>query len=221
MSTTRLELYNGALLLCGSRAIASLTEDREPRRILDQVWDDNAVRYCLEQGQWWFAMRTQQLEYDPDTLPQFGYSRAFNKPDDWVLTSAVCSDERFSAPLLAYDDTDINWYADLDTIYVKYVSDDDDYGNNLSKWPQTFAEYAQAFLASKIIYRLNGNDRAVSFLFGQPGKINGGELGRRLTIAKSRAAMTQPTKFPAEGSWNGSRRGRTDRDPGNRGSLIG
>jgi hypothetical protein len=121
---TKLTLYNDALLLCGERFLASLTEEREPRRLLDRAWDGGAVRACLEMGQWGFAMRTIQLDYDSGIQPDFGYARAFVKPTDWVLTSGLCSDEFFRSPLTRYTDEAGYWYSDLDTIYVRYVSDD-------------------------------------------------------------------------------------------------
>lgn len=80
--TTQLDIYNGALLHCGERFLASLTEQREPRRLLDRVWSSNGVKTCLEQGQWNFAMRTIQIDYDPSIAPSFGYARAFQKPND-------------------------------------------------------------------------------------------------------------------------------------------
>ena len=55
--TDRLSLYNDALLLCGERALTSLSEDREPRRLLDQIWNSGGVNVCLAEGQWFFAMR--------------------------------------------------------------------------------------------------------------------------------------------------------------------
>ena len=208
-------------MLCGQTFLASLSENREPRRLLDQVWDSNGVRYCLEQGQWQFAMRTQQIDYDPSTEPPFGYRRAFNKPSDWVLTSAFCSDEFFRQPLLAYADELAFWYADLDTIYVKFVSDDENYGSDLAKWPATFCDYAAAYFASKIIGKLGGDKDLITFLMGPPGDMDGGELGRRLKIAKSRAAMTQPAQFAAQGGWTSARQGRRTGDRGSRSRLIG
>ena len=102
--TDRLSIYNGALMLAGERFLASLTEEREPRRLLDHVWDTGGLKACLEMGQWAFAMRTTQVDYDTSVEPGFGYHRAFVKPDDWVLTSAVCEDEFFRSPLLRYWD---------------------------------------------------------------------------------------------------------------------
>jgi hypothetical protein len=39
MSASKLKLYNDALGILGERRLASLTENREPRRVLDEVWD--------------------------------------------------------------------------------------------------------------------------------------------------------------------------------------
>src|SRR6185369_1444544 len=111
--------YNNALLDVGERALASVTEPREPRRLLDIAWDSGAVEWCLEQGQWNFAMRSSKLDYSPSVEPPFGYRRAFNKPTDWIRTAAVASDEYFRVPLLTYVDESSYWFSDLDTIYVR------------------------------------------------------------------------------------------------------
>lgn len=223
--TTRLKIYNGALDLCGERGLASLTENRKPRRLLDRVWDADGVRYCLEQGEWQFAMRTEEIAYDPSTTTQFGYSYAFNKPDDWVATHAVCSDPFFRSPLINYADEVDYWFADITPIYVKYVSDDEQYGGNLANWPQSFCDFVDAYFASKIVRALTNDERIIQDLLGAPGQVTGGLLGKRLKIAKSRAAMTQPTRFPANGAWVKSRYGRGSGnnrpDGGTTGSLIG
>ena len=206
--TTRLNIYNNALLLCKERFLASLTEEVKARRLLDQVWDSNGVRYCLEQGQWQFAMRTQQIDYDPDTDSQFGYQYVFEKPTDWVLTSAMCSDERFTTPLTQYTDESgagvDYWTADITPIYVKYVSDDDQWGNDLSRWPASFCDYVSAYFASKIVLELTGSKDLIAAIITP----RTGILDRAKLVAKSRAAMTQGTQYPATGSWIRSRRGR-------------
>ena len=222
MGTSRLQLYNDALLLCGERSISSLTVNEESRRLLDQVWNNGGVDGCLEQGQWQFAMRTQQIYSNPSEDPPFGYRLAFDKPSDWISTSAVCTDEFFTQPLLQYADELELWYADIDPIYVKFVSDDVNYGGDPSLWPQSFADYVDCYFASRIVAKLTGGSpERMRFIFGPPGKLDGGELGRRLKVAKSRAAMTQSTQFPPEGSWNRARRGTGGGERGNRGSLIG
>lgn len=215
--TTQLDIYNGALLVCGERFLASLTEEREPRRLLDRVWSANGVKTCLEMGQWNFAMRSAQIDYDTSVQPSFGYGRAFVKPDDWVLTSAVCEDEFFRAPLTRYWDEAGYWYSDLDTIYVRFVSSDVLYGLNLNKWPDSFREYVEAFFASKIIKKLSNSEDEEERVFK--------EMKAKLKTAKSRAAMAEPTSFPARGAWGLARnRFPNRRDGGNSGSngnLIG
>jgi hypothetical protein len=205
-------LYNGALLVAGERFIASLSVQEEPRRLLDQVWT-GAIKYCLEQGQWHFAMRTIQIDYDSSIEPDFGYRRAFVKPDDWVNTSGLCSDEYFTAPLTRYIDEAGYWYADLDTLYVRYVSNDSLYGMDLNKWPETFREYVEAYLASRILLKIaNSEDKAE-----KAGKL----AEKRLMVAKNKAAMAEPTSFPARGSWSSARNRFPRRDGGGGGSLIG
>lgn len=211
--TDRLTIYNNALLIAGERALSSLTEDREPRRLLDQVWNSNGVKKCLSQGQWKFAIRAMMIDYDPSIEPDFGYRRAFEKPTDWVVTSAVCQDEYFRQPLLGYFDEAQYWYADLDTIYVRYVSDDAGYGLDLNKWPDLFEEFVSTFFASKIVVKLaNGQDKLKNIF---------GLLKKAKSEAKSADAMADPTKFPAPGEWVRARYRSQRRDGGSRGGLIG
>lgn len=215
--TDRLSIYNLAMLNMGERPLASLTEDREPRRIMDQVWNTGGVQTCLEEGQWFFAMRTSQIDYDTDVQPPFGYNRAFSKPDDWLLTCGVCSDEFFRVPLLRYSDEAGYWYSDLDTIFVKYVSNDALYGMDLSRWPMSFVEFVAAHFAAKAMLKMtNDDDRLKSMIALRQ---------RALNEAKNKGLMAQPTQFPAQGNWSKSRqRWNARRDGGNYntgGSLIG
>jgi hypothetical protein len=223
VATTRLKIYNGALLIVGERSISALTDRVEPRFLLDNVWNDGGIRYCIEQAQWRFAMRATRQTYDPAVEPAFGYRRAFPKPTDWVATSAVCQDEFFNVPLTQYSDETSFWFADWDEIFVKYVSDHADYGSNLSLWPFSFTEYVKHYFAGKIVEKLPGKESLVARLLGAPGRPETGTVHGALITAKNRDAMAGPTTFPARGSWVrarfGSRAGWND--GGNRGSLIG
>lgn len=222
MTASRLSLYNDALLLAGERALANLNEVNEPRRLLDQIWNDQGVDACLEEAQWMFAMRTIQIDYDPGIEPTYGFSRAFDKPSDWILTSALCSDEFFQQPLLRYSDEAGFWFADLDTIYVRYVSNDASYGADMSLWPASFKDFVAAHFASMLILKIS-NDNARKRLFINPENPKHSIRGRALLNAKSRCAMASPTSFPAQGGWSRARiRGGTTRDGGGTtGNLIG
>lgn len=202
-TTSRLSLYNGALRLVGQGPLASLTENREPRRILDACWDDNVVQRALEAGQWLFACRGMMYDYSPSVEPPFGYSRAFDKPEDFVRTVAVCQDEYFKLPLTQYADEAGYWFAGLDTIFVKYVSSDAAYGGDMSRWPQSFVKYLQAMMASEIAQPLKQDSSASEKLEALAKE--------RLGEAKSQNAMADPVKFLPTGSWvlargRGSRR---------------
>lgn len=215
MAATRLSIYNDALLLCGERALASLTEVREPRYLLDQVWNNDGVLLCLEEAQWEFAMRAIQLDYDTGIEPSYGYNRAFSKPTDWILTSAMCSDEFFRVPLTRYFDEAGYWYAEIDTLYVRYVSSDSNYGQNLAGWPRSFTEFVAAHFASKIVLKITNDETRLKEVLAI----------RKATLekAKNKCAMASPTSFPAQGTWSRSRqRWHNRRDGGNNtGDLIG
>lgn len=193
----RLALYNEALALVGSRKLSALSENREPKRVLDSIWETNVRDTCLEMGQWNFAARISSLTYSPSIEPQFGYSRVFEKPSDLVLLMRMCSDEKLKVPLLDYADTAQFWFSDLDEIYFQYVSNDNDYGNDFTLWPESFKRYVASYLALQIAPRLAREK--VAFLEQ--------EMGRRLTVAKNKDAMKEPTKFQPVSSWQRARRG--------------
>jgi hypothetical protein len=222
MSATRLSLYNDALLLAGERAITGLTVTEETRRLLDQIWNNQGVDACLEEGQWMFAMRTIRVDYNPSYTPDYGYSRVFDKPTDWILTSAVCSDEYFRSPILRYVDEAGFWYSDIDSIYVRYVSNDASYGSDMAKWPPSFKDFVAAHFATQLLLKITNDEKRLA-LFVNPARPLHSIRGRALLKAKSRCAMAGPTSFEAQGKWSLSRtRGSNTRDGGNTsGNLIG
>ena len=218
--TTRLQLYNSALRMCGQRRLASLTEENEARRLLDDVWADGWVDGVLEAGFWKFAMRSQKISYETSITPSFGYQRAFLKPTDWIRPYAICSDEYYSSPLLRYQDDGQYIFADLDDIYVRFVSNDSTRGADLSLWPSAFSDYAAAVGASKIIPKLTADKSRLDMIL----RPRTGLVDQTLSMAQNIDAMGEPQKFPPLGSWVNSR-GRRGAGPmgdgGVSGSLIG
>lgn len=200
MTTTKLSLYNGALRELGSRKLASLSENRESRRTLDTIWDGGFVDEVLESGLWTFAMRSIEIAYDPSVSAGFGFQYAFTKPDDFVRTAYVCQDEDFRIPVLDYADENGNWWANIDTLYIKYTSNDSSYGNDLSLWPASAVTFAELLLAKKACKRLTQSDADED------------RLERKLMKAKRHAvgvdAMAGPTKFAPRGAWANARLGR-------------
>jgi len=159
-------------------------------------------------------MRNVKLDYDTDITPSYGFIRAFLKPTDWVLTSAMCYDEYFNTPITRYAHENGYWYADVDELYIKYVSNGTTYGFDYSLWPATFTDFVAAHFAKKIIMKLTADEKKRDSVIGWEKK--------QMNLAKSNDAMAGPQQFPAPGNFVGSRsRLGSRRDRGNRGQLIG
>lgn len=210
---SKLSLFNGALREVGERKLASLSENREPRRVLDSIWDDDALETCLAAGQWNFATNSIELSYSPSVDPAFRFTYAFDKPENWVRTVEVYGDENFHAPLLHYKDFGEYWYADVDTIYVSYVDSSSSFGADYSKWPPNFTRYVETWLAARICMPLTQNQSKRDNLER--------DAEVWLVKAKSTDAMDEATKFLPEGTWSRARRGRGNRERGIRSRLIG
>ncbi len=216
MATDRLGLYNVALRALGERSLDSLTEDGEPRRELDALWSlgNGALRYFLEQGRWSFALRTQQIDSSASIDPSFGYQYAFEVPDDFVHLDMLSADEYFREPLVSFEREADVIYCDIDPIYIRFISDDTDYGADFSKWPETFTLWAGYWMATQIAPRLTAQIN-LERLEEKTNKL--------LIDARSKNAVQSPTRFPPMGTWMSARTNwRTGRrDRGKRNILIG
>lgn len=191
MAASKLTIYNGALRILGERKLSSLSEGREPRRLLDDVWDNEGISTCLELGQWNFAIRSAQFDYDPSYSSPFGYQRQFAKPDDFVRTAGVCSDEYFRSPVVHYRDEAGFWFADHDTLFIRYVSDDEDYGLNYELWPHNFTRMVEAWFAVQI-------KQIASDSVQEAAERAFSDWQRK---AKMTDALESPAQFKPYGSW--------------------
>lgn len=196
---TRLSIYNGALSICGTASLASLSEDREARYLLDEAWDSDTIDGCLESGFWNHALRTVQIEYSTSIEPPFGYRRAFDKPSDLKKLQSMCMDEYFKSPILQFQDEGNYWFADIDTIYVRYVSNDSSYGLDLSMWPVSFTRFVEASFAERIIKRLTDGT--------EDEKVVMAKLKKYRTDALANDAMKDPASFPPPTGWQMARMG--------------
>jgi hypothetical protein len=183
------------------RRLSSLSEAREPRRVLDDFWDQ-VQAMCLEEGLWNFMMRTVQIDASTTVVPAFGFRYAFTIPNDKVRTTLVSTVETFSQPLLDYREETGYWYADWTPLFVQYQSSDPLYGTNLGDWPATFTAYVALQLAEYACGKITGSEK---MLEGPTG------ISRRLYKAKIKAkandAMNEPPGEMPTGTWARSRRG--------------
>lgn len=194
----KITLYNEALGHLGERKLANLAENRESRRALDDVWDTSKA-YCLEQGIWNWAIRSVEIESSTSITPTFGFSKAFQKPDDWARTAQVSANENFEPPLQRFIDEAGYWWADCDPLYVRFVSNDTEYGNNLARWTTLFSDYVSLRMAVKACFRITGSDSRLEGLL---------KLEKRaLSEARSKDAMAEPPGRMPTGSWVMSRGG--------------
>lgn len=200
----KLSIYNGALQRLGSRNLASLTENREPRRVLDSAWgsDDSIVKLALEKGEWNFSIRTVEGIYSSTVEPEFGFTRAYNKPTDMLRLAALSSDEFFRNSLLATDYVDEAdfWFTDQPILYVRYISIGDGYGLNSGAWTGAFRDYLECDLAWRTCERLTNAT-------AKRDRIERDRMNA-LKSAKSLDAMGDGVKFLPSGSWSRSRSGR-------------
>jgi hypothetical protein len=207
--TTALLLYNQALMHLGQRKLASTSEDQEGRYYLDEIYSDT-LNYCLRQAPWNFAVRA--VEIDSDLTPTFHYSYGFAKPADWIRTYVLSDNEGFDPPLLDYQDQGGYWLANVDPIYVRYVSTTR--GTDVSLFPVDYADYVSSYLAYRIYKRITGHgeDDVTNFLKRQ--------VRPALRRAMANDAMDQPPGFAPTGEWVSSR-GGSKGERGSRSRLIG
>ena len=211
---SKLSLYNGANLILGERKLATLSENRPSRRRLDSVWDDGGVKFCLEQGLWNHAMNTISLSYSPSVTPPSGfpYIYAFDKPADWCRTALISDDGQFCNKAFDFEDQGAYWFANPETIWVKYVSDDALFGGDLSLWPEKFTTYVEHYFAWKIC-KATTNSNTDKDLIEK-------DLRKALTNARATDAMNESPKTLPPGTWSQSRRGgRSSSDGGSSSSL--
>lgn len=194
---TRLQISNDALSHLGLPRIAGFTEANGRVRALNDEWD-LAVRWCLQQGPWTFAIRALMIGAETLPIPTFGYTNAFLKPTDWLQTVLVSMDEKFRSGLTSYADEVGYWFADADGLFVRYISTDPLFGLAMDRWPPTFADLLAIRLAEKTAGRL-GQGAMLANLIAQ----------REQAMKRLRAsdAMNTPPAFPPTGSWVRARQG--------------
>jgi hypothetical protein len=197
---SKLTIYNEALGALTERKLLTLTEAREPRRVLDDFWD-GVVNYCIGRGFWKFAKRTVLIDASTSITPEFGYTYAFTKPTDWVRTYVVSENEQLDPPLWYYIDENGLWYANSTTLYVSYISKDTAFGLDISLWPEAFRQYVIARLALKAGPRITKNRADIADLT----KIERAAQDTALGID----AMDGPPMQPPKGSWVQSRGGNS------------
>lgn len=197
MTISKLTLYNGALRELGQRKLSSLSEDCPARRYLDDAFDDNLIDYCLSQGFWHFATRSSLLEDIPSITPSFGYRYAFEIPDDFLNLVNICYDEYFKSTIQEYSLEAGIIYCDVDEIYIRYISNDSNYGGNFSLWSSAFNNFVKKKLAIDVCEILTKSSTKLDKLEK--------DLEKLRKIAQNNDLRNKPPVMPSSGSWVNSR----------------
>lgn len=215
LDSDKLRIYNRALFHLGSRKLASLTENREPRRVLDEIWGptNEAVKFALAKSGWNFAMRAVKWTDDDLVEAEFGWNCVYAKPSDYARLEAISTDPRFRITLTGDDYAVENGYilTDHSTVYVKYVSTGDSFGMDSSLWTEAFIEYLGYYLAYHGAPRINGSFTEKEYLRER--------MDEYLGNARSTDTMEQGTRRLQPGNWAQARGGRYAR--GNINKLTG
>jgi hypothetical protein len=197
VSATKLTVANGAMRLLKTRKLTAAElsgNTRESARVVNEVWDGDFVRGILEAGNWRFAVRSRQITADPGIDPQFdgegGYLYAYAKSDDWLRTCGVFSDPDMRQTCSDYNDEAGYIFANVDTLYVRHISDDVSFGGNLAIWPRSFQEFAEAKLAANVAGPMTQEAESLEAL-----------AARRLAAAISKDVINEPTRRQQHSSW--------------------
>ncbi|MBV8663845.1 MAG: hypothetical protein JO107_12140 [Hyphomicrobiales bacterium] len=192
MAATQIGVFNKALRHLEERKLLTLNENRESLRYLSDEWSD-AIEYCLYQGFWNFGMREQELTPDANQAPNFGFQYCFTKPADWVRTFQLSDNENYNPLLRRYADQNNIWYADVYPIYVRFISNDPNFGLNMALWTPGFVEYLAARLARLCGPRLKQAQDKVEALERIEEKA--------LKVARGTDAMDLPPGETPVGTW--------------------
>lgn len=105
-----------------------------------------AVNTVLEQGQWKWAIATEELTENGET-PSPGYTYAFDKPTAWIRTVQVFQPNAVDHDDIDYRDEDDQFHANYSTIVVRYLSKT--LGQDSTMWSEAFTDTVLAYLGWK------------------------------------------------------------------------
>lgn len=202
--TSKLSLYNGALLILKEAKLDTLTDHVKARFLLDQEYD-KCVQSMLEEGDWNFASRTIALEADVEIEPAFGFTYAFEKPLDHVRLVSISANATGWPQLDRYREETLDgtpyFVADCNPLYISYVSNDNNWGLDLSLWPQSFVLAVEHDLAKRVAPGVTSWD-------ARQLKVLETDAMNALRSARAKDARSQAPQRPPPGRLVTSRMGR-------------
>lgn len=150
MAVSQLGLYNDALLLLGQRRLASLTEAREPRYRLDDIYGIEALEFCFEMAQPTFARESISL-FSPAVSSVHALDSVHTLPSDYISLIGAYTDDKLDQPLNRYIIENQTIACEFATIYVRFMSNT--FVTSFTNWTPSFARVVSAYLARELAGR--------------------------------------------------------------------
>jgi hypothetical protein len=187
------EIWEEALRMMGTgdpkMVMIQRPVDAKPiHQIMELAWR-GATEYCLSEGYWNFATKTEL--FITSAGDGVGYQYSFAKPADWLRTADIAagSDPDFRK-LIDYRDEGGKWYVNSETIYVRYVSSDYAQDDDATSWPENFKSLLACYLASECVDLITGIPDKKAML----EKEYEATLARALSIDASDGKVTVPKR---------------------------
>lgn len=150
---TQLQIYNDAAILLGQTKLASLTEDRELRYQLDDVYNLGAADYCLQLVKPRTSTTTVKLN-TPTTSAEHDLDSVHTLPADFIELVGVYSDSKLDQPISRYIIDGNTLACEFGTIYLRYTSN----SFAISTWSPVFVRVVSAYLASEVAANVAPDD---------------------------------------------------------------
>lgn len=151
MAVDKLALYNNALLLIGQRSLSSLTEDREPRHLLDASYALDAIEYCLEVVEPVFARKTALIS-SVTVSAEHDLDNVHTLPTDYISIVGVYSDAKLDQEINRYIIEGNTLACEYQSIHLRYMSSDA--VTTFTYWSPAFSRVVAAYLAREISIKL-------------------------------------------------------------------
>lgn len=187
--STRLLVMNEAARHLGEPPMNDPDEDGNLGRTLRDAWP-SSVKSCFEQGQWNFAQKRIKLEKIQDK-PVYGFCNYYQLPADHMRTVFMSEWGFEEGWLNQFSEESGKIATDAQSLYLRYISET--YVARVGDWPQVFADFVSADLASRTQPRLNSTTQAF--------EVCAKNLKRRKSLATTFDAQQNPPARWAPGSW--------------------
>ena len=151
MALDQLAIYNGALQLIGSRRLASLNEDREPRYELDEIWDASPAYYCAELTKPLFATKLVKLD-SPTTSTEHDYEYVHTLPSGYVDIVSLHQDGKLDQRVERFVRDGNTILCELPVVYLRYV--EKSLLDTLTNWNASFTRLVMAYMAFELAERI-------------------------------------------------------------------